>query len=401
MGQMGLLTLKRRSEKLFRGLENSPVGILCTIALLAFGLRFAVVVSLGPGHYIHGDTVKYVENARAILDTGMPTLNRAPIGFSYILMPLLALGTSLRNIGYFIEPTMGMFDCILAYVLCCSFGSRLAGLLAAFICAIHPALINGSSQILTEDWAIFCILLSLALVRVDKKLYILTGGLLMGFACTIRSPNLSMFLGISAWWIFLDGRAGLRKAAFYWLGAAIPMLVVSVHLSLASNHLAFLTLQQDETNWLKPVLGGYQLITSDETLDRKGYLHFAATHPVQFAQERVLSFLTFVSPWPLDEERTLKRKLILLVSDGSILLVALASAVVLLRRGSHYEWFLLLWLPLCLCAFYTLLFSIPRYRLPAIPLLIVFSCLVLVKNSSARDKKVDEDLPTIDTPLAK
>ncbi len=368
------------------GAANSPLKtgsqvawMLLAIGLVAFGLRVAVV-TFHPqkGHWFHEDTIFYLENAQAILNAGLPTLNKAPLGFSYILAALLKLGFDLTTIAFVIQPLAGAIDCLLVFVLCSRFGQSRAGLLAAALCAVHPSLLNSSSQVLSEDWAMLFFLLGLIAASSHKKRLLFPAGLLLGFACAIRSPCLAMLLGLLVWLCWTDRAKGFRRVALVGLGAALPILAVSIHLGIASHSTVFLTLQSSEADTVKPVLGGFEALDPQTQRARGCYFEFAMSHPLQFAQERMVSFLTFASPWPFGDDRPLMRKWILCISDGVVLLASLLAAYALGRRRTQRGWFVLLWLPCCMCLFYTLFFSNPRYRVPTLPLLIGFSAMVFL-----------------------
>jgi hypothetical protein len=369
-----------REKSVFKTYAGGRVALLLlVIGLAAFVLRVAVVIfHPQSGHWFHQDTIYYLENADSILRTGLPTLNKAPLGFSYILCVLLQLGFSLKAIAYIIQPLAGAFDCLLVFFVCRGFGHPRAGLVGAAFCAVHPSLINSSSQLLSEEWAMLFVLLGLVAWLSDRKGAPFAAGLLLGFACAIRSPCLAALVALILWSLRSSHARNFRRTGLLALGAAIPILVVSIHLGLASHTPVFLTLQSSEADTVIPVWGGYETLTPEEHLQRGSYFEFAWHHPAQFAQERMKSFLTFASPWPFGDDRPLLRKWIMCASDGSVLLASLTSAFILWRRDPSSRWFVLAWLPCCVCLFYTLFFSNPRYRVPTLPLLASFSALVLV-----------------------
>jgi 4-amino-4-deoxy-L-arabinose transferase-like glycosyltransferase len=353
--------------------------ILFAIGLLAYGVRMAEV-ALHPEtlHYLHHDTFYYLENAESILTTGLPTLNSAPIGLSYILCIFFKLGLSFRDIAWIVQPLVGTADCLLVCVLCAQFGHRRAGLVAAAVCAIHPSLVNSSSQILTEDWAMLFVLLALIASGSRKKWMMLSAGFLMGFACAIRAPCLGSLAGLVVWWLWRDRFKALPRVALFTAGAALPIAVVSIHLSAANHGPVFLTLQTYEASVFKPTLGSPEMTSEAERQQRGSYLQFALRDPAAFLKERWESFVTFASPWPFGGDRSLLRKCVVTLSDGAVISTALAAGFILWRRQRRSEWFVMVWLPCCLCLFYTLFYSYPRYRVPTLPLLIGFSALVLV-----------------------
>jgi 4-amino-4-deoxy-L-arabinose transferase-like glycosyltransferase len=365
----------------FRVTRDMTAWILLGIGLLAFGLRWAAV-AFHPqaGHYMHHDSYFYLDNARSILATGMPAENDAPIGFSYILCVFLKAGCDVHSIAYFLQPLVGAIDCLLLYFLCRQFGHPVAGLIAAAFAAIHPTLVNSSSQILTEPWATLFVLSSLLAAGTKKNSMVLLAGLLMGIASIIRAPSLAAFLGLPLWWMVRHGMQGVRRAAPFLLAGALPIIAVSVHLSVAHHRTVFLTLQSREASSVQSVPSGFVELEPEQEQERGGYFQYAARHPVRFVEERFFSFLNFTSPWPLDDNRSLWRKLFVTICDGSILLAAIWAAVALWKRQGPNDWFVFLWVPCCVCLFYTAFFSIPRYRVTSLPLLITFAALVLVPS---------------------
>jgi len=370
----------------FRTTRELAPWILLGIALLAFGLRWAAV-ALHPqeGHFLHHDSPYYMQNAWSILTTGLPALgdNEAPLGFSYLLLVVFALGGHLPFIAYVLQPLAGAVVCLLLYFLCRQLGHPVAGLIAAAIATVHPTLINSASQILTEPWASIFILSSLLAAGTRRKPMLLLAGFLMGFACIIRAPTLAVLVGLPLWWILRDPAQGFRRAAPFLLMGFLPIAAVSVHLSVASHQPVFLTLQSHEASTVRSVSSGFLEVELEEQQERGGYFEYASRHPMRFVQERFFSFINFVSPWPMDDDRSLLRKILVAICDGIVLLAALAAAVMLWKQQPRSECFLLLWLPCCLCLFYTAFFSIPRYRVTSLPMLIAFSSLVLVPRRSS------------------
>jgi len=367
----------------FRKVNRWLVWSLVAIGAVAYLLRvFVVAFHPHQGHWFHEDTIFYLENAQAILITGLPTLNKAPIGFSYILALLLKFGLQPKAIAFMVQPIVGALDCLLVYVLCKKMCRPRAGLVAAAICAVHPSLINSSSQLLSEDWAVLFLLLGLIAALSHRRRSLFAAGLLMGAACAIRSPCLAMLLGLVLWLMWTDRERGGRRAAALLLGALIPIGVVSIHLSIASQSPVFVTLQNTEANTVKPALGGFEALELEEQFRRGSYFDFAWHHPLLFAEERMISFITFASPWPFGDDRSLRRKGIMAFSDGFVLVASLIATISLWRRNPRSPWFVLVWLPCCLCFFYTLFFSNPRYRVPTLPLLVAFSTMVLLPQAA-------------------
>jgi 4-amino-4-deoxy-L-arabinose transferase-like glycosyltransferase len=287
-----------------------------------------------------------------------------------------------KVIAFMVQPVIGAVDCLLIYVLCKKLCRPRAGLVAAGICAVHPSLINSSSQVLSEDWAIFFLLLGLITALSHRKRSLFAAGLFIGGACAVRSPCLAMLLGLVAWLMWTDRERGARRALALLAGALIPISLVSVHLSVASQSPVFVTLQNVEANTVKPVWGGFETLELEHQFRRGSYFEFAWRHPVDFAKERMISFITFASPWPFGDDRSLRRKGVMVLSDGLVLVTSIVAAVSLWRRNPRSPWFVLVWLPCCLCVFYTLFFSSPRYRVPTLPLLVAFSTMVLLPQTA-------------------
>lgn len=377
--------LPHRQPAVVRSARDATAWILVAIGLLAFGLRWAAV-AFHPqeGHYLHHDASFYLENARSILATGLPGDNEAPLGFSYVLCLVLRVGGDVHFIAFVLQPLVGAVNCLLIYFLCRQYGHPTAGIIAATAASVHPTLINSASQILTEPWATLFILCALIALSTKKKSTLLLAGLLTGFACTVRAPNLAVLLGFSIWWIVRGPARGLQRAAPFLAVALVPIAAVSIHLSVAHHRPVFLTLQSREASFVQSVPGGFLELEHEQEQKRGGYFEYGLKHPMRFLQERFFSFSNFVSPWPLDDDRSVRRKAIVTVCDGSILLAAALAALVLWKRQRRSEWFVLLWLPCCVCLFYTAFFAIPRYRVPTLPLLIAFAALVFVPQ---RDEK--------------
>jgi cytochrome c biogenesis protein CcdA len=222
---------------------------------------------------------------------------------------------------------------VLVFVLAKKMQNIRAGIAAGMICALHPTLLNCSSQILTEDWTIIFMLAALIALSNNSWHQRFAAGVIMGVACTVRSPCLALIAAIAIWWIIAMGRKGLLLSVPFCAGALLPILFISFFLSYSQNRLIFLTPQQDEMSINAAVLGGWVELKPDQKEERKSYFLFALRQPKTFLKERFDSFITFVSPWPFGDDRSLGRKLMLAISDGLVLVFGSSRILVVDARG--------------------------------------------------------------------
>ncbi len=366
-------------------IELHPKIFMVFLGATGWALRVMVVcLHPEPDHYIASDTISYYENALSILHIGEARFKVFPVGFSLILIPLIALKADLWTIGHIIEPAVGAMAGVLVFILARKMQNIRAGIAAGMICAFHPTLLNCSSQILTEDWTIMFTLAALVILSNNSWHRCFVAGIIMGVACTVRSPCLALVAAIAIWWIIARGRKGLLLSIPFCVGAFLPILFVSIFLSYSQHRLILLTPQSDEMSRYAAVKGGWVSLKPEEKEERKSYFLFAVKQPKKFLKERFDSFITFVSPWPFGNDRSLGRKLMLAISDGLVLAFAGFAFLRVIGNVSFRPILLLPWMVLMLCVFYTLTYSIPRYRVPAIPLLVTFTCLALIPPRGPR-----------------
>ena len=291
--------------------DRLAIPVLFVIAWL---MRVAVVfLHPQPDHFISTDTLHYWEGARSIVANGLPADNTFPVGLSYFMTPFVALGLSLWSYGHFIQPALGAALVALSYLLASRLGGRLAGWLAGTICLLHPALINSSSQILTEDLSAVLILSGIVLLLKKEHLPV---GIVFGSANIVRSPSLGMFclLLIVLVRTGYDWKHSFRPLLGGW---AAVIILTSIHLSMAYGRFVFLTPQVWELGVTRPLAqGGVFYMLSAEAREHYGsYLGFAIHHPFEFLADRLAAFHAFINTWP-GEHRTTLTKAVMTLSEA-------------------------------------------------------------------------------------
>lgn len=341
---------------------------------VAFLIRTAVVILQGT-HYIHTDTSSYWENAQSLAATGIlkaiPIKWSVQIGFSWMLAPFIFFGAGLSFIGHILMPAIGASVAVTAGILASQMGNGKAGLFAGWCCALHPTLINYSAQIISEMPTALLLLLGVYYLVRSSLSGSLISGVCFGLACATRSPCLGVMAAIMLACLMLR-LIPLKNLLIVGAVASAIIMICVLQLSIAYNRLIFLTPQTNQLNESAPVAGGMRWLDSSEIQERGYYLHFARTHTIDFLKERSISCINFISVWPCGDDRSTLKKAVIALSEGPFMLIGMMLLLGGAWRKTQRSLLLLPAAWMGLWFFHTMTYSLIRYRVPVLPLLIVF-----------------------------
>jgi 4-amino-4-deoxy-L-arabinose transferase-like glycosyltransferase len=227
------LDKEREDVSLFR--FSSRDRWLAVILLLALTLRLVYVLRQDPRAPYResgGDTQWYLENGYTLVTGNNPTgkhdVSRLPvapfylvfIGFWQAVLPPAGAIIAIRVIQALMGAAVVFFGFQFTYRL--TDGNRRAGLLAAGVLALSPALILDTAKILTEPVYLFWMMAGLWLYcagtmpgaqQARRSIPMLAlAGIALGLATLTRAILLVFPLGLAVHLMWRRGRAGARQA---------------------------------------------------------------------------------------------------------------------------------------------------------------------------------------------
>jgi tetratricopeptide (TPR) repeat protein len=196
---------------------------------------------------------------------------RAPLyPYSLALVYLVSKGSYLAP--RLIQFVLGGLTCVVTFNLGRRYFGRLAGAVAGLGCAFYPALVYFDGELLTESLFIFLSmagLLLLELARQHQRLYIwFAAGLALG-AALITRPNLAIFLPVAVAGAVLLARRRLAAGLVVAAGLAIPLAPVTLHNYLESGEFVPLVWQGGINFYLgnNPAATGWSATSPDVRKD--------------------------------------------------------------------------------------------------------------------------------------
>jgi tetratricopeptide (TPR) repeat protein len=159
------------------------------------------------------------------------------------LYPYFLALTYLISKGSYVLPRvlqfiLGGLTAVVTYSLARTYFGRLAGLVAGLSAATYPVLIYFDGELLTETLYIFLSMVGLALLELARRKQVLSAwfgaGLALGLALITR-PNLALFLPLAVAGAAIFARRRLAAAVLVAAGSLIPLVPVTVHNYVASG----------------------------------------------------------------------------------------------------------------------------------------------------------------------
>lgn len=355
----------------------------------AFALRFQIA---------YPDSLTDLEVARNLLDGkgftfGERILLRAP-GYPALLAASLVLGGWWFAI--LVQVVAGAATCYLVYRLARERFGEIEALLAAALAAAYPIFWYMAGTLLSETLFTFFFLASiLFLIRLRGRLRLwdsVAAGVLSGVACLIR-PSHFLFLPFLLPFFVARGQ-GRPRALGTWavaLGAClVAMSPWIVRNYMHAGELVFTTLQtgaslyeanspdatggpaMDKTTWPEE-------IHSMPEYERNGYLmkravHYMASRPGRTLHLALVKLARFWSPVPNDPgQRTMLVSAAMLATYVPAMVLGLVGVITSIRQRKSAG---LLLVPILYYALLHMIFvGSVRYRVPIMPLVLVFSGL--------------------------
>ena len=398
------------------------------VAVLALGLivrlcLLAASASLEPRivdeqHYL--TIARNIVEGRGFAFANGPTSLRPPAYPALVAAVWTTVGHESLQAVRGVQAVLGVLTGLLAYFVARALYDERTGVWAAGLVTFYPALVVAQSLILTET-LFACLVLAMtacvvSVLRRPRPLVALSAGVTLGLAALTRSilyPFPVVLVPLLLWWTPASIGRRLVLAAMLCAGFAgvvtpwairntrlqgVPVLVDTMGgLNLRMGNYKYTphdriwdaVSQDGARSWVvglpeRPPDGGAWTEGTKERWARQQALAFMTSHPGLTLWRALIKFGDF---WALDRDflagvqRGLYHPtLSVIVVLGGVLLLAYPVALGLAVLGA---WLVtprdgrgaavLLILIAFVCALHTIVFAHPRYRLPLMPLVLVFA----------------------------
>ena len=405
------------------------LGWVLAGALLLRLLLLTDTVTLGPRI---SDERDYVQLATSLVEgrgfsfASGPTSLRPPLFPGFVAGLWLASGSESLQLVRLAQAFLGLLTAWLVFELASAVYDRNAGLVAGTLAALYPSLVFANFLILSETlFTLLLVAAMLALVRLIRTPSLtraLCTGLLIGLAALTRSvlwPFPLVIAPLVAWWT--PGRVTdrLSIAAALLAGTAIaigpwairnsrlqgvPVVVDTMGgLNLRMGNYEYTphgriwdaVSMRGDKSWIvgipqEPPGGGTWTEGTKERWARGEAVRYITAHPVQTLWRSSIKFGDF---WALDRDFlagvmqglfhppawfTVIAGAALLAAYPAVLAAALAGIWLAPPGDRRVHWALLLVVAF-VCALHSLVFAHPRYRLPLMPVLMVYAAAALTR----------------------
>jgi tetratricopeptide (TPR) repeat protein len=338
---------------------------------------------------------------------------KSPLYPYFMAVVYKIFGHSYLNLRL-VQMVMGVASCFFIYLLGQSYFSRRVGYFAFFFAAVYGTFIFFDAEMEIVCLHIFLNLLLLVFLtkahREGKICWYLLSGFLLGLSA-LSVPTILLFFPLVLLWLYLCRRKGelksLRPALFFALTTLLTIVPVTLHnylhghgfiLISANGGLNFYlgnNLHADKTTSLRPgitwdhftsqprVAAGYTVSKIEENnfWTRKS-LQFILNHPGKFIQLLLKKFSLFWQSYEIKRNRDIyffKRYSRLLQAPlaGFGLIAPLGLLGIGLCWSERRAFYLLLFYLIAVMAGVVLFFVTARYRLPAVPILILFAAYAI------------------------
>lgn len=379
---------------------KSDKKIAVVIFSLAFMTRLLFVLFI-PSHPLTTDDKEYdrlglsLSNGAGYVDPlGEPTAVRPPVYPFFLGMIYYIAGHNLFWVR-FIQALLGAGICLLTYLIASVIFDIMTAIISGLIGCFYPPLIVQTSEIMSETLFIFLLLLGIwIMISKQSNACVMISGIIFGVGLLTRS-TLVFSMPFLCYWIFLRHKSEFFKATMVFLAGVLLILFPWIFRNYSQLH-SFVPLANIGgitfyNSYIVPDRGfGF---TSLEGVDAEYYqiksetershylikmtLEYIKKNPPKIIKLTALKILHFVYPF---DGRWYS------VSFGSKYnifwgLIFCFSLIGIVNNIKDHDinkrliFFLLISFLIGVVVFY----GIPRFRLPAEPLLICFAASAIVR----------------------
>jgi uncharacterized membrane protein len=403
---------------------------LILLVVVALALRVGLVALTGE-HVPWGDPADYDRHAAHLVEhgsypptawaeTGSPTAFRPP-AWPYLLAGVYEATGERWTAGRLTAAVLGALAVLLVYLVAAQLFGRRTGLVAGWVAAVFPPLVFLSGSLVAESLFVVLVLAALfATLRARAGPRVLPWAALAGVACGLaaltRTNGLVLIAAVAVGLAASSGfkQRGLRARAL--LAPAVAVLAAALTIApwtirnavvldafvpvSTQGGYTMAAVWNEEADSSGPSRGrpqygpvepykhqpGVDEVKLDRTL-RGVARDYAEDHPGYVVELAGLNLLrmfklasdeSFTYYWNLERDMTSPRRV--LDSLGLALVVALAAAALLTRRGRELIRRAPLWVwlfPALLLASSVLLLGNPRYRAPLDPFLVMLAAAAI------------------------
>ena len=402
---------------------------------LALLLRILHIYFIVPNPFFHhpvGDEKEYYEWALKIIEGDVFSIHKGAFfrspGYPYFLAFLLFITGENLFLVRILQAIIGSFSVVLIYLITEKKFDKKIAVLSGFISACYPLFIYYSAMLLDTTFYIFLVLLvlffSLKIEEKKTRLWVFLAGLFMALNCIIR-PNLLIFIPYHIVWIVITLvsptslrhlRVGLIQK-WKFVAGSIILYLIPIFIIISSITLRNYLLEKDfyliatngDLNFylannpdkeitlnLRPGLE-WEMFLQTPYLElgeniskkevqlfwRKKYLEYIKQRPFIFLLDKVVNLYNFFDGYEYREiqmyDYYFKQSPILKIpisfySISPLALIGIAFGIRRFRENS------LLILFVGVFTFSVIIFNVySRYRLPAVPVLIMFASYPIVR----------------------
>jgi 4-amino-4-deoxy-L-arabinose transferase-like glycosyltransferase len=393
---------------------------LCAIVVISLFLRLAYVVAFEAEITPGDDPSYYVRTAENIVDgEGYHSENLLayqPPLYPYFMAGVFAVSGRSIDAVRIVQVFLGSIMCLVLFFIGRMCASKRAGLIAAGLCAVYPALIHYSVQIWSEQLFTFLMIMAVLCLLVSERRsavpWRIVTGIILGLAALTREVGGLVLFAFCLYFI-LRHRSLLISLKKWWLIALFTFLAISpwtirnylvfeqVVLISTNGGINFYMGNNPEANgtyqWALPPgatwneespNGVYEIQAS--TLGYRHGLQFITENPGRFmvlVGKRIVHMLQ--PPYRVInfEESKLETtvKLVWLIMHVFLLIFAFVIGPVYLRRDPGMVWFWLVNLFVLLLP-HLITYGATRYHVPMIPFMALITAIVLDKLFSYNRK---------------
>jgi len=410
--------------------------LIISLFSLALLLRILHIYFIIPNPFFNhpvGDEKEHYEWALKIIDGDLFSVHKGAFfrspGYPYFLALLLFITGKNLFLVRILQAIIGSFSVILIYLIAEKKFGKKVSMLSGFISACYPLFVYYNAMLLDTTFYIFLVLLvlffSLKIEEKKTRLWVFLAGLFMALNCIIR-PNLLIFIPFHIVWIasVLVMPAGcrhlysdlIRKWKFVAVSIIIyliPIFVIISSITLRNYHLEkdfYLIATNGDLNFylannpdkvftlnLRPGLE-WEMFLQTPYLElgeniskkevqlfwRKKYLEYIKQSPFIFLLDKLVNLYNFFDGYEYREiqmyDYYFKQSPILKIPISFYIisplsLIGIAFAIRKFRENS------LLILFVGVFTFSVILFSVySRYRLPVVPVLIMFASYTIIRG---------------------
>jgi len=403
---------------------------------LAAGLRIFYIFQMQRNdpffYHPFSDVLQYHQLAISVLKEGIIGIKpfyHAPL-YQYFIAGVYALfGTNLL-VMRIVQALLGAVNVVLVYILAHHYFNRTVSYIAGFIAMAYPLLIFYDGEVLIPTFLIFLILIGLYLLHADSTRKTLLAGIVFGLAAITRQNILIFILFFPLFLLIRYKKLVLKYLFLFWGGSLLIIIPVTLRNTMILKEPILISWQggvnfyignnpdadgitgippgSKKRDWYNAYLDLKQNIEQEvdhavtlSELDlicyKKG-AHFIFHNPIKALRLFIKKFYLFFGGFEISSERDIYYStnysfLKFILFKIPFLQFPFGILFPLSLVGLYYtcnQWhklFHLLLFIICYSASFILFFVNARYRMPIIPILIVFAAYGISRLFRERDKK--------------